>query len=67
MESWPEGVVKAIKLKKGSFKAWWVQVILESADRYLEPRGASASVVADATTSVWEQFGDAMEKNFQLP
>ncbi|KAK0143288.1 hypothetical protein N1851_018576 [Merluccius polli] len=38
----------------------------EAADRYWEARRAAASAVAKAKTRVWEEFGEAMEKDFRL-
>jgi len=37
----------------------------ETADGYKEARRAAASVVAEAKTRVWEEFGEAVEKDFR--
>ncbi len=59
-------VKEAVKLKKQAFRAWLAQGSSEAADRYQEARRAAASVVAEAKTWVWEEFREAMEKDFQL-
>ena len=38
----------------------------ETADRYRQARRAAASAVTKAKTQVWEEFGEAMEKDFRL-
>jgi len=57
---WTPAVKEAIRLKKvgpGS---------PETAGRYREVRRAAASAIAEAKTWVWEEFGEAMEKDFRL-
>jgi len=49
-------VKEAVRLKKGS---------PETADGYREAKRAVASVVTEAKTRVWEEFGEAMEKDFR--
>jgi len=38
----------------------------ETVDDYREARRATAPAVAEAKTRVWEEFGEAMEKDFRL-
>ena len=52
--------------EEGGLSAWLAQGSPETADRYREARRAAASVVAKAKTRVWEEFGEAMEKDFRL-
>ncbi|KAK9542006.1 hypothetical protein VZT92_002010 [Zoarces viviparus] len=63
---WTPEVREAVKLKKENFKAWLAQGSPEAAERYRQARRAAAAVVADAKTRAWEEFGEAMEKDFQL-
>ena len=56
---------EAIRLKKEAFRAWLAQGSPETADGYQEARRAAASAVAKAKTRVWEEFGEAMEKDFR--
>jgi len=62
---WTPGVREAVKLKKEAFRAWLVQGSPEAADRYRQARRAAATVVEDAKTRAWEEFGEAMEKDFR--
>ncbi len=57
---------EAIEQKMEAFRAWLYQGSSETADRYWEARGAAASAVAEAKTWVWEEFREAMEKDFWL-
>ena len=59
-------VKEAVRLKKEAFRAWLAQGSPETADGYQEARRAVASAVAKAKTQVWEEFGEAMEKDFRL-
>ena len=63
---WTRVVKEAVRLKKEAFRAWLAQGSPETADGYREARRAAASVVAKAKTQVWEEFGEAMEKEFRL-
>ncbi|KAK9532994.1 hypothetical protein VZT92_010351 [Zoarces viviparus] len=63
---WTPEVREAVKLKKETFKAWLAQGSPEAADRYRQARRAAAAVVANAKTRAWEEFGEAMEKDFRL-
>jgi hypothetical protein len=63
---WTPGVREAVKLKKEAFRVWLAQGSPEAADRYRQARRAAAAVVTDAKTRAWEEFGEAMEKDFRL-
>ena len=63
---WTPAVKEAIRLKKGAFRAWLAQGSPKIADGYREARRAAASVVTKAKTRVWEEFGEAMEKDLRL-
>lgn len=39
---------------------------MEAADRYRLGRRAAARAVMEGQTCIWEQFGEVMEKDFQL-
>ena len=57
---------EAVRLKKEAFRAWLAQGSPETAGGYREARRTAASVVGKAKTRVWEEFGEAMEKDFRL-
>ncbi|GAA6099377.1 receptor-type tyrosine-protein phosphatase F-like, partial [Tachysurus ichikawai] len=59
---WTPEVRDAVKLKKESYRAWLARGTPEAADRYRRDKRASAPVVAEAKTRVWEEFGETMEK-----
>lgn len=50
---------------KESFQAWLAQGTPEVADSYREARRTTATEVAEAKTWVWEEFGEAIEKDFR--
>lgn len=52
---------ESIKLKKELFRAWLAGKYGEAADR--RSRRAAARSVTEAKTLVWEEFGEAMEKD----
>jgi len=58
-------VKEAARLKE-AFPAWLAQGSPETADGYREAKRAAASALAEVKTWVWEEFGEAMEKDFQL-
>jgi len=58
-------VKEAIRLKE-AFRAWLAQGYNEIADGYWEAKRTAASAVAEAKTRVWEEFVEAMEKDFRL-
>ena len=53
-------------LKKESYQAWLACGIPEAADGYWQAKRAAARVVVEAKTRVWEEFGEAMEKDYRL-
>ncbi|XP_054860769.1 uncharacterized protein LOC118470292 [Amphiprion ocellaris] len=59
---WTPAVREAVRLKKEAFQAWSP----EAADRYQLAKRAAAVTAAEAKTRVWEEFGEAMEKDFWL-
>uniref|UniRef100_A0A8C2ZPF1 Reverse transcriptase domain-containing protein n=1 Tax=Cyclopterus lumpus TaxID=8103 RepID=A0A8C2ZPF1_CYCLU len=63
---WTPGVREAVKLKKEAFRAWLAQGSPEAADGSRRARRAAAAMVAEAKTRAWEEFGEAMEKDFRL-
>ncbi|GAA6085164.1 receptor-type tyrosine-protein phosphatase F-like, partial [Tachysurus ichikawai] len=63
---WTPEVRDAVKLKKESYRAWLARGTPEAADRYQRAKRASARVVTEAKTRVWEEFGEAMEKDYRL-
>lgn len=52
---------ESIKLKKEVFRAWLAGKYGKATDR--RSRRAAASAVMEAKTLVWEEFGEAMEKD----
>ncbi|KAL3999284.1 ornithine decarboxylase [Sarotherodon galilaeus] len=62
---WTPEVRGATKLKKESYRAWLACGTPEAADRYRQAKRNAARAVAEAKTRVWEEFGEAMEKDFQ--
>ncbi|KAK3525266.1 hypothetical protein QTP86_024908, partial [Hemibagrus guttatus] len=55
----------AVKLKKESCQAWLAQGTPEAAEAYRQAKRAAAWVVSEAKTWVWEEFGEAMEKDYR--
>ncbi|KAK3538632.1 hypothetical protein QTP86_009150 [Hemibagrus guttatus] len=62
---WTLEVRDAIKLKKESYRAWLVRGTLEAAEAYRQAKWTTAVVVSEAKTRVWEEFGEAMEKDYR--
>ncbi|KAL0184942.1 hypothetical protein M9458_020638, partial [Cirrhinus mrigala] len=52
-------------LKKESYRAWLVRGTPEAAERYRWAKRTAARVVVEAKTRVWEEFGEAMEKDYR--
>ncbi len=61
---WTPVVKEAVKLKKEAFRAWLAPGSPAAADRYWEARRTAASAFAEVKTRMWEEFGEAMEKDF---
>ncbi|KAK3531414.1 hypothetical protein QTP70_019258 [Hemibagrus guttatus] len=55
----------AVKLKKESYRAWLAQGTPEAAEVYQQAKRAAARVVSEAKTRVWEEFGEAVEKDYR--
>ncbi|KAK3537283.1 hypothetical protein QTP70_006987 [Hemibagrus guttatus] len=53
------------KLKKESYRAWLARGTPEAAEAYRQAKRAAARVVSEAKTRVWEEFGEAMEKDYR--
>ncbi|KAL3995758.1 serine/threonine kinase 4 [Sarotherodon galilaeus] len=64
---WTPGVKEATRLKKESDRAWLACGTPEAADRYRQAKRNAAWAVAEAKSRVWEEFGEAMEKDFRTP
>ncbi|XP_051775570.1 uncharacterized protein LOC127525979 [Erpetoichthys calabaricus] len=62
---WTPAVRDAVKLKKESYRTLLSCGTLEAADRYQQAKRNAASVVAEAKTRAWEEFGEAMENDFR--
>ncbi|XP_016520903.1 uncharacterized protein LOC107834312 [Poecilia formosa] len=61
---WTPSVRDAVKLKKESYRAFLACGTPEAADGYQRAKRHAARVAAEAKTRAWEEFGDAMEKDF---
>ncbi|KAK3568526.1 hypothetical protein QTP86_008620 [Hemibagrus guttatus] len=61
---WTLEVRDAIKLKKESYRAWLARGTPEAAEAYRQAKRTTAVVVSEAKTRVWEEFGEAMEKDY---
>ncbi|KAK3544375.1 hypothetical protein QTP86_010150 [Hemibagrus guttatus] len=61
---WTLEVRDAVKLKKESYRAWLARGTLEAAEAYWQAKRAASRVVSEAKTRVWEEFGEAMEKDY---
>ncbi|KAM4534591.1 uncharacterized protein V3H82_024506 [Fundulus diaphanus] len=55
----------AVKLKKESYRAFLACGTPEAADVYRQSKRQAARLVAKAKTRAWEEFGEAMEKDFR--
>uniref|UniRef100_A0A671TZG4 Reverse transcriptase domain-containing protein n=1 Tax=Sparus aurata TaxID=8175 RepID=A0A671TZG4_SPAAU len=62
---WTPEVRVAVKLKKESYRAWLARGTPEAADGYRQAKRAAARAVSEAKTRVWEEFGEAMEKDYR--
>ncbi|KAK3514608.1 hypothetical protein QTP70_021525, partial [Hemibagrus guttatus] len=62
---WTLEVRNAVKLKKESYRAWLARGTPEAAEAYRQAKQTTAVVVSEAKTRVWEEFGEAMEKDYQ--
>ncbi|KAK3571289.1 hypothetical protein QTP86_005929 [Hemibagrus guttatus] len=62
---WTLEVRDAVKLKKESYQAWLARGTPEAAEAYRQAKRTTAGVVSEAKTQVWEEFGEAMEKDYR--
>ncbi|KAK3528006.1 hypothetical protein QTP86_013119 [Hemibagrus guttatus] len=62
---WTLEVRDAVKLKKESYRAWLAWGTPEAAEAYRQAKRTTAMVVSEAKTRVWEEFGEAMEKDYR--
>ncbi|KAK3548334.1 hypothetical protein QTP70_010189 [Hemibagrus guttatus] len=62
---WTLEVRDAVKLKKESYRAWLARGTPEAAEAYRQAKRTTAVVVSEAKTRVWEEFGEAMEKDYR--
>ncbi|KAK3574013.1 hypothetical protein QTP86_034352 [Hemibagrus guttatus] len=62
---WTLEVRDAVKLKKESYRAWLAWGTPEAAEAYRQAKQTAAQVVSEAKTWVWEEFSEAMEKDYR--
>ncbi|KAK3523553.1 hypothetical protein QTP70_002456 [Hemibagrus guttatus] len=62
---WTLEVRDAVKLKKESYRAWLARGNPEAAKVYQQAKRTTAVMVSEAKTRVWEEFGEAMEKDYR--
>ncbi|KAK3540701.1 hypothetical protein QTP70_034657 [Hemibagrus guttatus] len=62
---WTLEVRDAVKLKKESYRAWLARGTPEAAEAYRQAKRTTAMVVSEAKTRVWEEFGEAMKKDYR--
>ncbi|KAK3519394.1 hypothetical protein QTP70_027533 [Hemibagrus guttatus] len=62
---WTLEVRDAVKLKKESYRACLARGTPEAAEAYRQAKRTTAVVVSEAKTRVWEEFGEAMEKDYR--
>ncbi|KAK3563106.1 hypothetical protein QTP86_016342 [Hemibagrus guttatus] len=62
---WTLEIRDAVKLKKESYQAWLARGTPEAAEAYRQAKPTTAVVVSKAKTRVWEEFGEAMEKDYR--
>ncbi|KAK3545822.1 hypothetical protein QTP70_015265 [Hemibagrus guttatus] len=62
---WTLELRDAVKLKKESYRAWLARGTLEAAEAYWQAKRTTAVVVSEAKTRVWEEFVEAMEKDYR--
>ncbi len=63
---WTLEVRDAVKLKKESYRAWLACGTPKAADGYRQAKRSAARVVVEAKTRAWEEFSEAMEKDYRL-
>ncbi|TWW54144.1 hypothetical protein D4764_0165650 [Takifugu flavidus] len=60
----PKHIVRAVRLKKESYRAFLSCGTPEAADRYWQAKRRAATAVAEAKTRAWEELDEAMENDF---
>ncbi|KAK3553178.1 hypothetical protein QTP86_031753 [Hemibagrus guttatus] len=63
-EWWTLEIRDAVKLKKESYRAWLARRTLEAAEAGRQAKRTATRVVSEAKTLVWEEFGEATEKDY---
>ncbi|KAK0144605.1 Craniofacial development protein 2 [Merluccius polli] len=63
---WTPVVRDAVKLKKESYRTFLACGTPEAAGRYRQAKRSAAVAVTEAKTRTWEEFGEAMENDFQM-
>ncbi|KAK3544844.1 hypothetical protein QTP86_027517 [Hemibagrus guttatus] len=63
---WTLEVRESVKLKKESYRAWLARGTPEAAEAYQQAKQTTALVISEAKTRVWEEFGEAMEKDYRM-
>ncbi|TWW64123.1 hypothetical protein D4764_03G0011310 [Takifugu flavidus] len=63
---WTPAVRDAVKLKKESYRALLACGTPEAADGYRRAKRSTATVVAEAKTRAWKEFGEAMDNDFRM-
>ncbi|KAK3519708.1 hypothetical protein QTP70_002679 [Hemibagrus guttatus] len=61
---WTLEIRDAVKLKKESYRAWLARRTLEAAEAGRQAKRTATRVVSEAKTLVWEEFGEATEKDY---
>ncbi|KAK3519870.1 hypothetical protein QTP70_006704 [Hemibagrus guttatus] len=62
---WTLEVRDTVKLKKESYQACLARGTPKAAEAYQQSKQTAAQVVSEAKTRVWEEFGEAMEKDYR--
>ncbi|KAK3571245.1 hypothetical protein QTP86_005959 [Hemibagrus guttatus] len=62
---WILEVRDAVKLKKESYRAWLARETPQAGEAYRQAKRTAARLVSEAKTRVWEEFGEAMEKDYR--
>ncbi|KAK3541878.1 hypothetical protein QTP86_008137 [Hemibagrus guttatus] len=63
---WTLEVRDAVKLKKESYQAWLARGTPEAAEAYRQAKRTALRVVSEAKIRDWEEFGEAMEKDYRM-
>ena len=63
---WTPEVKVAVKLKKETYRSWLACGTSGAADSYQQAKSSAARTVTEGKTQLCEDFGEAMEQDFQL-